>query len=125
MTAPHIVVDLATGVAPWRQIHDQVVRAIETGGLAAGARLPSVRQLARDLGFASGTVARSYRELEAAGWVRTARARGTVVADGPPRTDRPGAELMAAARDYATRAHALGADRDTAVRAVRAALDTP
>ncbi|GIL31821.1 GntR family transcriptional regulator [Actinocatenispora comari] len=123
MSAPRITVDLSSGVVPWRQIYDQITRAIEAGTLPAGARLPSVRQLARDLQLAAGTVARSYRELEVAGWVHTARARGTVVADDPPRVARTDEELLAAAREYVIRAGALGADRDAAVRAVLAALD--
>jgi DNA-binding transcriptional regulator YhcF (GntR family) len=123
VSAPRITVDLSSGVAPWRQIHDQITRAIEAGILPGGARLPSVRQLARDLQLAAGTVARSYRELEVAGWVHTARARGTIVADDPPRVVRTDEELLAAAREYVARAGVLGADRDAAVRAVLAALD--
>jgi DNA-binding transcriptional regulator YhcF (GntR family) len=41
-----------------------------------------VRQLADDLGLAVNTVARSYRELEAAGLVETRGRGGTVVTTG-------------------------------------------
>lgn len=41
----------------------QLTLLIETGQLVTGERLPSVRQLAGDLGLATGTVARAYREL--------------------------------------------------------------
>jgi GntR family transcriptional regulator len=115
-----IVVDTESGLAPWRQVHDQIVRAVTAGALPEGTRLPPIRQLARDLGLASGTVARAYRELEAAGWVVTARARGTVVTIPPGRPD-PAVLLLAAAADYATRARDLGADLDIALDAVRAA----
>ena len=115
-----IVVDTENGLAPWRQVHDQVVRAIATGALPEGARLPPIRQLARDLGLASGTGARAYSELEAAGWVATARARGTVVTIPSGRPDRA-ALLRAAAAECAAQAHDLGADLDTALTAVRAA----
>ncbi|HEY3479214.1 MAG TPA: GntR family transcriptional regulator [Streptomyces sp.] len=115
-----IVVDTENGLAPWRQVHDQVVRAVTAGTLAEGTRLPPIRQLARDLGLASGTVARAYRELEAAGWVTTARARGTVVTIPPARPD-PAALLLAAAADYAAQARELGADLDIALNAVRTA----
>ncbi|MGK3204836.1 GntR family transcriptional regulator [Amycolatopsis sp. MEPSY49] len=115
-----IVVDTENGLAPWRQVHDQVIHAVTTGALAEGARLPPIRQLARDLGLASGTVARAYRELEAAGWVTTARARGTVVTlpEGRP---APAELLLAAAATYAAHAQELGADLDTALNALRAA----
>ncbi|WP_103343850.1 GntR family transcriptional regulator [Amycolatopsis sp. CA-126428] len=115
-----IVVDTENGVAPWRQVHDQVVRAVTTGALPEGTRLPPIRQLARDLGLASGTVARAYRELEAAGWVATARARGTVVTIPAGRPDRE-ALLRSAAADFAAQARDLGADLATALDAVRAA----
>jgi DNA-binding transcriptional regulator YhcF (GntR family) len=115
-----IVVDTENGLAPWRQVHDQIVRAVTTGALAEGTRLPPIRQLARDLGLASGTVARAYRELETAGWVATARARGTVVTIPAARPD-PGALLRSAAEEFATQARDLGTDLDAALAAVRAA----
>ncbi|MEU0532407.1 GntR family transcriptional regulator [Amycolatopsis tolypomycina] len=115
-----IVVDTENGIAPWRQVHDQVIRAVTAGALPEGTRLPPIRQLARDLGLASGTVARAYRELEAAGWVATARARGTVVTVPPGSLDRE-ALLAAAAAEFAAQARDLGADLGTAVKAVRAA----
>ncbi|WP_103350274.1 GntR family transcriptional regulator [Amycolatopsis sp. CA-128772] len=115
-----IVVDTENGLAPWRQVHDQVVHAVTTGALAEGTRLPPIRQLARDLGLASGTVARAYRELEAAGWVATARARGTVVTIPVGRPDRE-ALLGSAAAGYAAQARDLGAGLGAALAAVRAA----
>jgi GntR family transcriptional regulator len=117
-----IVVDTENGLAPWRQVHDQIVRAVTAGALPDGTRLPPIRQLARDLGLASGTVARAYRELEAGGWVMTARARGTVVTTPANRPD-PTALLLTAAIEYATRARDLGADVEAAVTAVRAAYE--
>ncbi|MEV4604460.1 GntR family transcriptional regulator [Amycolatopsis sp. NPDC049253] len=120
-----VTVDADSGVAPWRQIHDQIVRAIGTGALPADARLPPIRQLARDLGLASGTVARVYRELEAAGWVTTARAKGTVVTGSAERPDRASL-LRDAATEYAQRVRELGVDPKEAIDAARAALsDVP
>jgi DNA-binding transcriptional regulator YhcF (GntR family) len=114
-----VVVDTDNGVAPWRQVRDQLVRLITAGSLVAGTRLPTVRQLARDLGLAPGTVARTYRELELAGLVHTGRAKGTVVAETA--AIDPAAALRDLARDYVTAARALGIDATTAVDAVRAA----
>lgn len=82
--SPHVSVDARSGLAPWRQIHDQLTALVDAGDLAAGARLPAIRRLARDLGVAPGTVARAYRELEAGGRVRTARGGGTVAAARVP-----------------------------------------
>ncbi|MGH3504577.1 MAG: GntR family transcriptional regulator [Nocardioidaceae bacterium] len=123
MSGLTIAVDLQSGPAPWRQIRDQVLRAILTGALQPGDRLPPIRQLARDLGLAPGTVARSYRELETRDWVTTARARGTVVTE---RTTQPGnVRLQAAAREFTHHARSLDADPELAVQAILAAFEQP
>jgi DNA-binding transcriptional regulator YhcF (GntR family) len=75
-----VSVDTDDPTPPYEQIRGQVARLIEAGQLAVGERLPTVRQLAGDLRVAPGTVARAYKELEAAGHVETRRAAGTRVA---------------------------------------------
>ena len=82
-----VEIDLRTGLAPYEQIRSQVVAHVAAGRLRVGDRLPTIRALATDLGLAPGTVARAYRELEAAGVVTTRRRAGTVVADGVSPTD--------------------------------------
>ena len=114
-----IVVEPERGVAPWRQIRDQIAARVGSGELPVGARLPTIRQLARDLGLAAGTVARAYRELEAAGILHTARRQGTVVAQRVV-PDEAAAQLRVAAANYVTSARALGYGEDAAVAAVRA-----
>lgn len=124
MTMPlRVVVDTDSGLAPWRQVHDQIIRLVTSGALPVAARLPPIRQLARDLGLSAGTIARVYRELETAGWVSTARAKGTVVADPAARPD-PSVVLRSAAAEFAALARDLGADVDTAIVAVRLAYAT-
>lgn len=102
-----IVIDLATATPPYEQIQSQITSLIAVGELREGTRLPTVRSLAGDLGVAAGTVARAYKELEAAGTVITNRRQGTVVAAIPQAqspvwtgwVQRPGgppAEVMAA-----------------------------
>lgn len=82
---PALELDLRSPVPPFEQIRSRIAALIVTGELAPGRPLPSVRALAADLGIAPNTVVRAYRELEAAGVVRTARGKGTVVVDAPPR----------------------------------------
>jgi GntR family transcriptional regulator len=69
-------------------LHDQLLAQLELnilgGSLAPGARLPSVRALARQLGLHANTVSGAYRELQAAGHVELKRGAGVFV-----RTDRP------------------------------------
>ncbi len=57
--------------------------AIRDGRLAPGARLPSSRTLARDLGLARNTVADAYGQLVAEGWLTARQGSGTTVAARP------------------------------------------
>jgi len=65
----------------YRQLIDQVRRAIARGGLRPGDRLPSVRQLSRDLVVNPNTIAKAYTELEREGTLVTQQGRGVFVAD--------------------------------------------
>ncbi|MFI8412989.1 GntR family transcriptional regulator [Paeniglutamicibacter gangotriensis] len=74
-----VTVDLRDAVPPFEQIRTQIASLIAVGQLPDGSRLPTVRALASDLGVATGTVARAYKELEALGLVESRRRLGTVV----------------------------------------------
>jgi len=58
--------------------------AVRSGRLRPGARLPSSRALAADLGIARNTVADAYGQLVAEGWLVSRRGSGTSVADRAP-----------------------------------------
>ncbi|WP_079054546.1 GntR family transcriptional regulator [Streptomyces graminilatus] len=124
MSDPVVRVDTTSQVPPYEQIRAQLAALIRTGRLVSGERLPTVRQLATDLGLAPGTVARAYRELEAAALIRTRRGAGTRVAalpSGPYAHDAD--QLTTLARDFTSAARALGADTKDILTAVRKALD--
>jgi GntR family transcriptional regulator / MocR family aminotransferase len=57
--------------------------AVQTGRLHPGARLPSSRALAQDLGIARNTVADAYNQLAAEGWLTAQQGSGTRVASRP------------------------------------------
>jgi GntR family transcriptional regulator len=69
---------------PYEQLRRQLSAVIQSGVLAPQTRLPTVRQLAADLGAAAGTVMRAYAALEGAGLVVSRRGGGTAVSDAPP-----------------------------------------
>lgn len=104
-------VDSGSAVPPYDQIRGQLATMIATGILPAGRRLPSIRQLAADLGLAGGTVARAFRELEQCGLITSRGRHGTFVADRVPvgGADRERA-LLEAAGIFATQAVQAGAD---------------
>jgi GntR family transcriptional regulator len=80
-----VALRLETGdpTPPYEQLRRQLATAIESGLLAPESRLPTVRQLAADLGVAAGTVMRAYAELEGNGLVVTRRGGGTSVSASP------------------------------------------
>jgi GntR family transcriptional regulator/MocR family aminotransferase len=69
-----------TGGGPRARVEDALRTAIGEGRLAPGARLPSTRALARDLGVARSTVVDAYAQLAAEGWIVGAQGSGTRVA---------------------------------------------
>jgi len=64
----------------YEQVADQVRRLVASGALGAGTSLPSVRQLAGDLGVNLNTIARAYRLLEGEGFLVIRDRAGVTVA---------------------------------------------
>ncbi len=84
MSSSYLVVDESLEIPPYRQIVEQIRAAIERGEMNAGMALPTVRQLAGDLGIAPNTVARAYAELQNDGWLTSDGRRGTHVTEKQP-----------------------------------------
>ena len=74
----------AHGPALFLQIARAVAEHIRAGRLRPGDPLPGTRGLAESLGVHRNTVIAAFRELEAEGWIRTSRARGTFVSSALP-----------------------------------------
>ena len=62
-------------------LEDALRRAIRSGRLVAGQRIPSSRAMAEDLGWARGTVAAAYEQLVAEGYLESRTGVGTRVAE--------------------------------------------
>ncbi|MDF3300548.1 GntR family transcriptional regulator [Streptomyces tropicalis] len=106
---------------PYEQIRAQLADLISVGRLRKGDRLPPVRQLASDLGLANNTVVRAYRELEAAGLVKSRRGSGTQVIAPAPATDAK-VKLQEHANSYAAAARQLNCTDEETLAAIRHAL---
>ena len=76
-----IYISANDGVPIYHQIVTQVKHLVAAGRLKAGQELPPIRLLAQQLLINPNTVARAYRELEAAGIVSSRRGAGTHVSD--------------------------------------------
>jgi GntR family transcriptional regulator len=128
MTAlPSVVVDTRSPVPPFEQLRSQLAELIRTGVLGPGQRLPPLRQLAADLGLAVGTTARAYKELEAAGLVRSHRGGGTRVVRSSPEVTASERHLLLhkAAASHVQQARRLGMAPNDIVNAVARVLDDP
>jgi DNA-binding transcriptional regulator YhcF (GntR family) len=101
-------IDPTSGEPLGEQVRRGLRRAIAEGAVHPGDVLPPVRQLAGDLGIHWNTVARAYRDLEAAGLVRTMRGRGTVVAAGTEATPPTRGDLRQRLRDLLADARLAG-----------------
>ncbi len=119
-----LTVDDSDPTPPYEQLRRQLAELIAHGVLAPGDRLPPVRQLAGDLGLAAGTVARTYRELEAAALIRSRRGGGTRVADRPAHLSESErrSQLDDEARAFVATARRLGFDHDQITGSVGRAL---
>jgi DNA-binding transcriptional regulator YhcF (GntR family) len=120
-------IDASSPVPPYEQLRAQIATLVGSGVLKPGDQLPTIRQLAGDLGLAAGTVARAYSELDAAGVLDSRGRRGTFVTSpgvGPVRLSAAerSRRLAAAADAFATAVRQLGADPKVAIEQAMAAM---
>lgn len=91
--APVLQIDVGSPVAVYGQILSGLRAMLVSGKFRPGDQLPTVRELALDLGVNHNTVAEAYRLLALDGWLELRRGRGATVLERP----RPNAEPEAAA----------------------------
>ncbi|MDG2428730.1 MAG: GntR family transcriptional regulator [Acidimicrobiales bacterium] len=104
------------GMVPFHeQLRAQLSVMVAVGHVLPGSRLPTIRNMAKDLNLAPGTVARAYREMEADGAVVGRGRQGTFVVDEPPHSEplRQRRERLELAADhFAFEAQQLGLGRE-------------
>ncbi|MFJ4816460.1 MULTISPECIES: GntR family transcriptional regulator [Streptomyces] len=86
-----------SGLSPYQQLVQQVRHALRLGLLEEGDRLPTVKEVAKQMAVNPNTVLKAYRELEHDGlvaarpgvgtFVTRTLADGTLAAQGPLRKD--------------------------------------
>lgn len=75
----HFTVDKDSDTPPYSQLRRAIISARAQGTFKAGDRLPPVRALALELNIAVNTVAKAYKELEAAGVIETHGRAGSFI----------------------------------------------
>lgn len=90
-----IHISASDGVPIYLQVVNQIKYLVAAGRLTAGEELPPIRVLAEQLLVNPNTIARAYRELEAAGIVEKRRTAGTYVSDqGSPLARRERVKIL-------------------------------
>jgi DNA-binding transcriptional regulator YhcF (GntR family) len=100
-------------------LRSQVIAAVRSGELAHDTRLPTVRALAAELGLATNTVARAYRELERDSVIETRGRFGSFIAPNGDAAERHAQEAAVA---FAARMEQLGVNPADALALVTEAL---
>lgn len=77
-----------SGVAPYRQLVEQVREALASGKLQPGDQLPPVREVVTQITINPNTVHRAYRELEHLGITEAQWGLGTFITAAPIPSDR-------------------------------------
>jgi GntR family transcriptional regulator/MocR family aminotransferase len=80
----HPPIPALTAPGAGRRIYDLLRAQIADGTLAAGAKAPSTRALAADLGVSRTTVTAVYEQLAAEGFIATSVGRAARIASAPP-----------------------------------------
>lgn len=74
-------IDLQSRVPIFEQIQNGIIRLVHYGVLLPDEQLPSVRNLAQELGVNPNTVQKAYQQLEGSGMIYSVAGRGSFVSD--------------------------------------------
>ena len=75
-----IKIDFESEEAIYIQLRNQIIMGIATDRIREGDSLPSVRQLAENIGINMHTVNKAYAVLKQEGYIKLDRRRGAVIA---------------------------------------------
>ena len=117
------VIEPSTATPIYRQIVDQVARAVAAGSTQPGDELPSVRAVAERYAINPMTVSKAYSLLEAQGLVERRRGMGMVIRAAAPAAMDTRLALLKPAIDHAVAvSRQLGLTDEEALAAMRDAL---
>jgi GntR family transcriptional regulator len=119
----NFVMDKQSSVPFYRQIIDQALAGVASGRIVPGERLPTIRDLAVQLGVNPNTVVKAYAELEALGVADTQQGSGVYVRPGAPvapdsKDHRRAVDELC--RDFVGRAHMLNIRLDELLACLKA-----
>jgi GntR family transcriptional regulator len=119
---PMLRIDLGSPTPVYRQIVDSLRTLLVGGVFGPGDRLPTVREIALDLGVNHNTVAEAYRLLAEEGWLELKRHHGATVILRPTQQAQPARqeEFVQRLGELAAQAMADGIDKQTVAQHLQA-----
>jgi GntR family transcriptional regulator len=114
----HIQIDPHTGVPVYRQVMDQIRYYAAANVLPPGARLPSIRELAKRLSVNPTTVVKAYTELQHEGLIEMRHGSGAFISGDAPRMSEAEKKriLRRLARQLAVEARQMDASKETVMK---------
>ena len=101
------------------QLIEQIGIRIVNGSYAPGEKLPSVRDMASEVGANPNTVQRAYAALEEKGYITTITGRGNYVSEESNWKDSLYGEVLSELKETVKRVMAAGVEREEAMKCVR------
>ncbi len=95
-----IKIDFESEMPIYEQLRRQIIMGIAKGALEKGEQLPSVRQLAEDIGINLHTVNKTYNVLKEEGYLVIDRRKGAMVRDIMPKANKEYSEHLQAEMEY-------------------------
>ena len=74
-----IKINMQSEIQIYLQLRNEIVKGIGRGEFEPGESLPTVRQMATDLGINTMTVSKAYQLLKTEGFLETDRRKGTTI----------------------------------------------
>ena len=112
--------NLQNSLPIWKQLASRLKEEIVTGRYPAGSRLPSVRDLAAEVGVNPNTMQRAMTQLESDGLVMTNRTSGRIVTEDYSVLESTRLTLAEeCVRDYVEKMKALGFSIDEATALIK------
>ena len=121
----YLRLDYQSGEAIYRQIVEQIKYKVASGELKAMDRLPSIRELTKQLKINPRTVVKAYEELQSGGLVVMRQGQGVFITAKEPEIPAAVRERIIAelARRMLAEASRIGANQEEVLAIVKRILD--
>ncbi len=117
-----VYIDLTSRKPIYEQLVENISRLALTGVFAPNDPVPSVRQLASELGINPNTIQKSYSELERRGIIYSVKGKASFISENlEPASERRKKELTLSLASVICEAREIGMTKDELISAVSSA----